>query len=190
MEQDEVKLLMYENSLNLLKTRGVKFKKGLTYDELSKIEKIYKIKFPNSLKEFLMTILPVSKGFYDWSNMDNSNIEYIKRILDRPILDIYTMVEEIYWCDSWGEEPGSKKEFEEEVRKRLKNAPGLLPVYSHRYIPMISDNDPPVFSICGTDIIYYGENLEDYFNIEFGTKSQSSIKLQKIVPVPFWSEIM
>lgn len=50
--------------------------------------------------------------------------------------------------------------------------------------------DPPIISIHGVDIIYYGKNLEDYFDIEFGTKNQAEMEFDDITPIPFWSEIM
>lgn len=55
---------------------------------------------------------------------------------------------------------------------------------------MVLDKNPPVISIHDLDIIYYGENLEDYFNIEFGKKTQDAIRFQNITPIPFWSDIM
>ncbi len=70
---------MYENSLNLLNMKGIEFEKGLTLDELKQIEKIYQIKFPSSLKEFLMIALPVSKGFYNWRNIQDDNVRFIKK---------------------------------------------------------------------------------------------------------------
>lgn len=181
---------MYENSLNLLKMQGIKFEKGLTLDELMQIEKIYQIKFPNSLREFLMTALPISRGFYNWRNIQDVNVQFIKKIIDKPLLDIHNMAGEVYWCDDWGEEPKNEKIIEEEVRERLKEAPKLLPIYAHRYMPMVLDENPPIISIHDIDIIYYGQNLEDYFNIEFGNKLQNTIEFQNITPIPFWSDIM
>lgn len=59
----EVIRLIYEDSIKLLKRQGVEFETGLTIEEITKIEDIYTIKFPKSLKEFLMMTLPISKGF-------------------------------------------------------------------------------------------------------------------------------
>lgn len=181
---------MYENILNMMKKQGVEFEKGLTLDELEQIEKIYQIKFPNSLKNFLMTALPISNGFYNWRNIQNDNIRFIKKILNKPFSDVYNMAREVYWCDNWGKDPEDEKIIEEEVRKRLKKAPILLPIYAHRYIPIILDENPPVISIHDVDVIYYGKDLEDYFNIEFGKKIQDTIEFQKVLPISFWSDIM
>lgn len=170
--------------------QGIKFEKGLMPNELEEIEKIYEIKFPKCLKEFLMIALPISKGFYNWRNVQDDNIQFIKQVMNRPVIDINDMAEEVYWCDEWGEEPEDEKGIAKEVKERLKEAPKLLPIYAHRYMPMILDDNPPIISIHGIDVIYYGKNLEDYFNIEFGEKEQNAIELQDIVSIPFWSDIM
>ena len=57
-------------------------------------------------------------------------------------------------------------------------------------MPMVDTENPPILSVHGTDIIYYGENLLDYLDVEFGTKKQEDISFDRIQPVPFWSEIM
>lgn len=181
---------MYRDSVELLKKNNIKFEKGLTADEVLQIEKNYDIIFPMSLREFLMTALPVSKEFYNWRNKDKENIENIKNMLNQPIQYIYDMPKEIYWCEDWGEEPENEEDFKDEVKKRLKKAPKLIPIYSHRYMPMIDNENPPIISIHGSDVIYYGEDLQDFFKVEFGEKDQNTIKFENINTVPFWTDIM
>ena len=94
---------MYRESIMLLKSQGIEFESGLTCEEIAKIEEIYKIKFPKSLKEFLMIALPISKGFYNWRNLEKNNVMFIKKIINRPTEDIDELAEEVYWCDDWGE---------------------------------------------------------------------------------------
>lgn len=108
---------MYRDSVELLKKNNIKFEKGLTADEVLRIEKNYDIIFPMSLRAFLMTALPVSKEFYNWRNKDKENIENIKNMLNQPIQYIYDMPEEIYWCEDWGEEPENEEDFKDEVKK-------------------------------------------------------------------------
>ena len=55
---------------------------------------------------------------------------------------------------------------------------------------MIPEDNPPIISIHDIDIIYYGQNLEDYFKVEFGGKKQGKIEFKNINPIPFWSDIM
>ena len=181
---------MYEKCIRLLEMRGIELEKGLTVDELLQIEEIYSIQFPKSFKEFLNAVLPISKGFYNWRNLTEDNIEFIRQTIKRPIEDVYNMAEEVYWCYNWGEEPKEEIIIAKEVRERLNKAPKLLPIYGHRYMPIILDDDPPIISVHNTDIIYYGINLEDYFEVEFGKKKQDTIDFHSINPIPFWSDIM
>lgn len=186
----EVTWLMYRESIMLLKSQGIEFEPGLTCEEIAKIEEIYKIKFPKSLKEFLMIALPISKGVYNWRNLEKNNVMFIKKTMNRPSEDVNELVEEVDWCDDWGEEPENETNIARIVRERLKSAPGLIPVYGHRYIPVIPEDNPPIISVHDVDIIYYGQNIEDYFKVEFGGKEQEQIKYKNINPVPFWSDIM
>lgn len=181
---------MYKKTIDALKAQSIKFESGLTTDEIVKIEKLYTIKFPKNLRDFLMEGLPISTGFYNWRNFELKNVEFIKKMIYKPLKDIDDLAEEVYWCEEWGEEPVSTADKARSVRERLKKAPILLPFFSHRYIPEILDDKPPVISVHGIDIIYYGENIEDYLGVEFGRKEQAEINFQRIRPIPFWSEIM
>lgn len=181
---------MNDQSWKLLKEFGIEFEKGLTLDEIMKIEKIYEIKFPDSLRDFFMIALPTSKGFYNWRNTEEDNVKLIKEVMNRPLDDIAEMANEVYWCDDWGDEPETEEGIAQEVRKRLEYAPKLLPIYAHRYMPMVIDKNPPIISVHDIDVIYYGKDIEDYFDIEFGEKKQSTIEFENIKPIQFWTEIM
>ena len=53
-----------------------------------------------------------------------------------------------------------------------ETVPKLIPVNGHRYVPWFPDiMDVPVISVYQTDIIFYGDNLEDYFKREFGLQN-------------------
>lgn len=180
---------MYKNIVDKLKFNGVEFAEGLSEQEIIKIKQEYKIEFPIELQEFYSTALPVSKGFYNWRDFKTTNVQYIKDVMNRPFNDIYELADEVYWCDEWGDEPNNS-ERADVVRAMLKKAPALIPIYSHRYIPAINLEPTPVFSIHDTDIIYYGENLESYFEIEFGNKKHSDIGYDIIKYVTFWSDLI
>ena len=180
---------MYEDILKLLREREVLIDSGLTIKEIETIEQTYDIHFPHSLKEFLMQALPVSRGFYNWRDLGEENVAKIKRAITWPVEMVHEDAEEVYWCERWGEKPTERNEFVREVRERLRTAPKLIPIYGHRYMPMEGCN-PPVLSVYGVDIIYYGRDLRDYFEVEFGSKKQSEIDFKEILNVPFWSDIM
>lgn len=181
---------MYKDSVKLMKKNNVIFEKGLIGNEVLQIEKTYNITFPVSLRNFLMTELPVSKGFCNWRNMNKTNIQDIKNKINYPIQYIYNMPYEVYWCDNWGKEPENKINFKNEVIKRLEKAPKLIPVFSHRYIPIIDNLDPPIISVHGTDIIYVGKDLRDYFMVEYEIKKQNDISFNDIKPIPFWTDLI
>lgn len=180
---------MYKEIVDMLKLNGVEFAEGLSEQEIIEIKQEYNIEFPKELQEFYSTALPVSKGFYNWRDFKPANVHYIKDVMNRPFNDIYELADEVYWCDEWGDEP-NESERADVVRAMLKKAPALIPIYLHRYIPTINLEPTPVFSIHDTDIIYYGENLESYFEIEFGNKKHSNISYDIIKYVPFWSDLL
>lgn len=181
---------MYRESIELLKNHGVVFDKGLSQQELSMIEEIYGFSFPKSLRLFLSSVLPISKGFYNWRSLETENIELIKSVIRNPIDGIYKYADEVEWSDNWGDEPDRVEKLVAFVRDKLKTAPGLIPVFAHRYMPIDGNDNPIVLSIWGTDVICYGENLEEYFKIEFGEKDQNCIDFKNISHVSFWSDLM
>ena len=67
-----------------------------------------------------------------------------------------------------------KKKISLEFLENASNetVPKLILVNGHRYVPCFPDiMDVPVISLYQTDIIFYGNNLEDYFKREFGVQN-------------------
>lgn len=181
---------LYKQTIEFLKTKNIQFEQGLTDAEVEQTEKVYDIKLPSSLKNFLMTALPISKGFYNWRDVTEENVSEIRNAIALPRISIGKEPDQVYWCDEWGSEPDDREEFKAEVFKRLKEAPRLIPIFSHRYIPMNLSDDPPVISVCDWDVIYYGIHLEDYFMREFGEKKCDEIYFKDVEYIPFWTDIM
>lgn len=182
---------MYQEIIDKMKKKDVIFSSGLNETDLRKIQQIYEIMLPQELIEFYSLALPVSMGFYNWKDFSLSNIEHIKSAIKRPENDLIELVDEIYWCDDWGEEPLDENEKAEIINDLLKKAPKLIPIFKHRYLPFYADNKSnPVFSIHGTDVIYYGDGLLSYLQIEFGLKNYNEIDYSMIPHVPFWSDLL
>lgn len=181
---------MYREIIKLLQKRGVKFEAGMSNEKLIEIERIYDINFPESLRSFFAYAIPVGTGFYNWRDTSPENVSYIRSMIAQPMESMHALAAEVEWCETWGKKPEHPAEIEEKVRKELQKAPKLIPVFAHRYIPVTDEKNPPVISIHGTDVIYYGENLLDYFEVEFGEKKQEDIDFQRITPIVFWSNIM
>lgn len=77
--------------------------------------------------------------------------------------------------------------------EKMQRAPKLIPLYGHRYIPIVTGVDnPPIFSVYQTDVIYYGIDLENYFRNEFLIMSRSVLddarNNNEITIIPFWSQ--
>ena len=68
----------------------------------------------------------------------------------------------------------------------LESAPPLIPLYGHRFLPIFENKEIPVLSVVDLDIIYYGMDLYDYFEVEFGHKRLVSDS-KKYREVPFWT---
>lgn len=180
---------MNDTSFQLLAQHGIKCEEGLTIEEIQRIEALYDIEFPPSLRAFLQVCLPVSRGFYNWRDFSEQNTEAIRNMINYPNRYIWDTPDSIYWPDEWGNEPQDPDVFAAEVRKRLSEAATLIPVYAHRYIPAVA-GEPPVFSIHGGDVIIYGETLDDYFQIEFGKRQQESVDVTITPYISFWSDLL
>lgn len=184
--------MKFETLIEILKEKGIAFEKGLDLQEYGKIEALYGIKFPPDLKEFLTIGLPVSKGFVNWRDMSEANIESIRERLNWPLDGVIFDVENnVFWYSKWGCKPKKIEDAIEICKYEIKKVPKLIPIFSHRYIPsQPHESCNPVFSVYQTDIIYYGENLTDYLKREFNVADYRDVDSKAIKEIRFWSEIM
>ena len=175
--------------INVLKEAGVIFEAGLSDDEIFKIEKEYQFIFPPDYKSFLQTELPVTQGFIDWRNAKKETIqERLNWPYDGMCFDIEN---NNFWMAEWGNRPSDNIKAFEIAKKAINNAPKLIPILGHRYIP---DNpneiNNPIFSVYQTDIIYYGidfyKYLENEFHFYFKTKEYQLTG--DIKRINFWSK--
>ncbi len=186
-------------SVELMRARAVVFEHGLSDAEVEGVETSYGFRFPPDLRAFLQTALPVSissdwgsDAFPNWRSGDGADLQ---RRLDWPFEGIAFDIENnAFWHDDWGQKPSSLEEALAVARQAVVAAPKLIPICSHRYLPM----DPlfagnPVLSVYQTDIIYSGHDLWDYFVNEFApdlkkpqTGNDTDL-LSDYRPVRFWS---
>ncbi len=159
----------YRLLIDDLKLKKIKFAKGLTNDEIKKIEQTYDIKFPKSLREMYQIALPISKSFYNWRNFNEANVKKIKDMIKWPLEGVlFDLENNNFWDDNWGEKPLDLLYAKQKCIEEMQKVPKLIPIYGYRYIPIMNEVDePPIFSVYQTDVIYYGINLENYFRIEF-----------------------
>lgn len=181
---------MYEDIVNQLRQKGVEFAIGLSDEELCWIEHEYEIVFPEGLKSFYKEALPISNGFYNWRDKRNENVMDIKKVMRIPIQRIVENPEEIDWSEEWGEEPSDSNERKKSIEDMALKAPKLIPIFSHRYMASIRCEKPPIFSIYGTDIIYFAKNIIDYFLIEFKIRENKVFMNNEVSHIPFWSDLL
>ena len=163
-----------ELMIKKLKKAGVKFDKGLTKQEIIKIETLCNFKFPQEIKEFLLCGLPVSEGFYNYRDFSEQNIleinNFQKRIDESFLFDIEknNLLEEFR---EKFKECKNDKDLQNKLFNYLHESPKLIPFYAHRYFFSGLDNMPIVSFWQPSDSIFYGSNFENYLTNEFINKT-------------------
>ncbi|HEY0727864.1 MAG TPA: hypothetical protein VGD38_07350 [Pyrinomonadaceae bacterium] len=149
-----------------LQEAGVVCEHGLTEGEIQLVQRSFGFQFPPDLKSFLMYVLPSGKGWPNWRDVNDPEIE---RMLNWPYEGIcFDFQNNSFWPTDWGTKPASLSDAFEIAKGKVDAAPKLIPILGHRYLParpLLEGN--PVFSVYQTDIIYYGSNLWEYFQNEF-----------------------
>jgi hypothetical protein len=157
---------------------------GYTQSELDDAQAKYGLVFPPDLLALLRERRPVQG--YDW----RSNDEQIRQMLEWPLEGLLFDVENnALWWPEWGRRPATPEDRAAVLTKIVDDAPRLIPLISHRYLPAVpNEAGNPVFSIYQSDVIYYGADLADYFDREFGTATRPLP--QNIRHIPFWSDLV
>lgn len=170
----------------------VSFAPGLSDDEVDRVERLFSFELPPDLRAFLQAGLPTGDGFPDWRSID---VEKMKERLKWPEDGIiFDVRQNNYWLPAWGPKPASVEERVRIVVDLVAAAPVLIPVFSHRVIPAGPVAGNPVFSVHQTDIIVYGDSLEEYWINEFEGAATNQDTLCPAQPPPrqiaFWSDII
>lgn len=176
-----------QDLISIFRKQNICIEDGLTQNEIKELEELYQVKFSKDWIDFYSQILPIGEGFYNWRDKGVENVQFIKEIFLKPYEDILACYEEIEWNDIWEVEPRSSQDKRMKIRTLLGKAPRLIPIYGHRYLP-IMEIAAPILSIHDIDIICYGENLFDYFFVEFGLKKYKAISFERVAYVPFWMD--
>ena len=157
-----------------LRERGLPLEPGLSDAEISMAERTYGFLFPQDLKALLQEALPAGGDFPNWRSEEDAGL---RKLLSWPMEGLCLDVEHNgFWLASWGPKPPDVREAISRCQHLVAGAPPLVPIFSHRYIPAdpLSEGGP-VLSVHQSDIIYYGNDLADYFHNEFR------------VPLPGWA---
>jgi hypothetical protein len=175
---------------------------GLRDDELDGVEQRYGFTFADDHRAFLAAGLPLnsphpaadgrihthSAPWPDWRDGDPAAL---RTALDLPVVGVLHDVEHGFWSTTWGPRPGGLSARMEAARRVLAQAPAMVPVYGHRYLPGgRGGHGHPVLSMWGTDIICYGADLADYVDQEFGGRGLQLPAEPWSPTVPFWRELL
>ncbi|AJE50458.1 hypothetical protein [Paenibacillus polymyxa] len=177
--------------IDLLRKDDVTLTPGLSTREITEVEDRYDIHFPPDLRELLMNVLPIGKSFIPWRDTSPQRMGVIWERLNWPLEGmIFDVEQNIFWPSEWGERPTDLQEAIDTCKREFLHVPKLIPIYGHRYIPeQPCEEGNPVFSVYQTDIIVYGESLQEYFKQEFGEKTYEQIDFEAVKTVRFWSDL-
>ena len=158
-----------------------------TRSQLEDAQAKWDLRFPPDLMALFLERRPV----YDRGHMVDwvaDSDERIRDALDWPLRGFWIDVEKAgIWWPEWGKKPSNRDARYEVLKAAFNKAPTLIPIYGHRYIPDEPHEDGnPVFSVWQTDVIYYGANLTDYFDREFGDGREKPWPVA-LKDIPFWS---
>jgi len=168
---------------------------GLSDLELPRIESEVGIRFPPDLAALLRVALPVSSGtgksgFPDWRS---DSPVHLRELVRRPFDDLVWAIEHgsgRVWPRVWGHRPQDSSEATVLALSKLASVSRLIPVYGHRYLPENPQEEGnPVFSVVGYDIVYYGSNLANYFDNEFGRSAKNELRLGPTKHIELWSDV-
>lgn len=170
--------------------RGIQFDEALSDAEVRAAQTRYRLVFPPDLRTFLQCALPVGQGFPNW------RAERSPCVNERLALPLNGILFDVrhgeFWEPAWGKRPASTRKAIKVARRRTREAPTLVPIYGHRYIPTEPDSaGNPVLSVSQTDVIYYGAGLEEYLMNEFlATRAGTVALLREPRRIRFWSRLV
>ncbi|GAA3844085.1 hypothetical protein GCM10022226_78970 [Sphaerisporangium flaviroseum] len=189
-----------EEAARLLARSGCcQIEAGLTDAEFARIEREYGFEFADDHRAFLAAGLPVSSPAEEgqtwaqpWPNWRNGDPDQLRQHLDWPTEGVLFDVQHGYWHDAWGVRPLLLQDALTAAKRHLAQVPRMIPIFAHRCLPAGRGTcRHPVLSIYQTDIIYYGSDLPDYVNREFGApETGTSDRRKPQATVPFWRDFL
>ncbi|GAA2142452.1 hypothetical protein GCM10009760_27570 [Kitasatospora kazusensis] len=183
MTSEQLEPMTRDRALALLAALPATIGPGLSDAEVEATEERFGFRFAADHRTFLQAGMPLGRGWPDWRNGDAGEL---RGRLNWPRDGVLFDVKHGFWYPGWGDKPEDRQEALRLAEARLREAPQLVPVFSHRFLPGIAgQSGHPVLSVYQTDIIYYGNDLADYLHHEFGGPVDNLSRAR--ASVPFWS---
>ncbi len=110
-----MEIKMNPTVIDCMKAKNIRFSPGLTDCDFTKIEAIYGVSFPQSLRKFYSGGVPFTDVEYEfphWNDFSLENIEKIKKRMRAPIEQLleYLKTDHEYWA--WGDRPAKWEDAE------------------------------------------------------------------------------
>ncbi|XP_014520489.1 uncharacterized protein LOC106777419 [Vigna radiata var. radiata] len=173
--------------LNNLKSSNVVIDEGLSDLELRNLESKLKFLFPPDLRAILQQGLPISQGFPNWRS---SSTQQLQILLNLPASLILRRVSNTrFWHPSWGPKPPDPTQV---LRRLLNDAPRLVPIYRHCYIPSSPEAaGNPVFYVDDSgDVCLLSFDLSGFFRELLAQETDEPVWAATAArKVRFWSEL-
>lgn len=161
----------------------IKWVKGYTRQELARFEHTYRVTFPPDFADLLRDQRPAD--FFDWNDKTAMRTAFAAP-LEGLLFDVENNE---LWPSVWGARPGTEEDRRKVVDQLVSNAPKLIPIVSHRYLPMTpAQPGNPVLSVVQSDITYFGSSLEDWLDHEYRGVREAGQK--HFAPVRFWGKFI
>jgi hypothetical protein len=158
---------------------------GLDSAELDALEQEFGFRFADDHRAFLTAGLPRGRGWPDWRTEDRAAL---RAQLAMPVEGVlFDVASNDFWYEGWGPPPSDPAAAVAAAKAYLFTAPRMIPLYSHRYLPA-GIGGHPVLSIYQTDVIQYGNDIDDWLHREFGLGSAASSVRR--ATVPFWRDLL
>ena len=180
----EYRISLVENAGSIPASNDPIWTDGYCQGELDDAQAKYGLTFPPDLLALLLERRPVQG--YDWRSDDDQIRAMLKWPLEGLLFDVEN--NDLWWPEC-GLRPGTQEARAEVVAAVVASAPKLIPLVSHRYLPAEpNEAGNPVFSVYQSDVIYYGVDLADYFDREYGDPGRPLPHPAK--HIPFWSDLV
>lgn len=181
--------MTWRAEFEILAEAGVSVGPGLTATELERVESVVHASLPPDLRAFLSEGLPLGSRFPNWREPDSAAI---RCQLAWPFEGLAFDIEHnAFWSHTWGPRPRQLEEALDIARVHVADAPRLIPIAGHRYLPAepLSAGNP-VLSVYQTDVIYYGHDLATYLRCEFDQLPYADAVHQTVRRIRFWSDLV
>ncbi len=177
---------------------------GLTDAEIARIEREHGFEFADDHRAFLAAGLPLNRPFdpepgvfytweKPWPQWRDGEADELREQLDWPVERVLLDVRHNeHWHPAWGRRPDTPEAAVATARRFLEEAPRMVPVYAHRFLPAGRGTfGHPVLSMWGTDIICYGADLLHYVDREFEEpRPELPDHRPPQATVPFWRDYL